>query len=338
MSDRSGSRVLGFLFFVALFIDAALVAWVIYAAYADPLALLEVRSALFTETVSVRGGFESSPEARQASFRVDSEETMREWVERSGGDIPYLDEILALEGSATQRVRAMVPIFSRNGDVDHCVDFRDLSDTLQRIGTDDGYGCCSDHSQAFLALTSLSGMSAREMIHSDHVFAEFYEPDSGGWIWVDPQFALMARDEKGNYLSLLEIRDRYLTDEPIEFEFIGNAYHTLMGKDPKRHHYYNEASDFAVYSATWGSNVFEQDAFDRRFGFLPISVRQLVGLVAGQFPGFRTLSDERSPLPEILRRRRERLLLGAGLVLAVNLAIPLRWWAWRSGRTPGRRL
>jgi hypothetical protein len=278
--------------------------------------------------VPARDAFQLSPEVLHASFKLDSEPAVRGWLDRSAGTVPYLDEIFALEGSATERVRAMVPIFSRNGDLVDCGHFRDLADTLQRIATDDGYGCCSDHTEAFLALASLLGISAREMIHTDHVFAEFYEPDSGRWVWVDPQFALMARDEAGGYLSLMQLRDRYLADESVEFEFIGNAFHVLSDMDPKRQRFYDEASDFAVYSATWGNNVFEQDAFDRRFGFLPIYARQLVGLVTGQFPGYRTLVDEHSPLPEIIRIRRKRILYAAGLLAAVNLAVPA-WWLGR---------
>lgn len=337
MLSSIGSRILRSLCLAAILVDTALVTWVIYAGIADHVALVSVRYFLFTETFPARDHFESSPEDLHASFKRDSEDAIRGWVEESAEQIPYLNEMLALEGSATERVQAMVPIFSRNGHLVDCGNFHDLADTLQRIGTDDGYGCCSDHTEAFLALTSLMGIAAREMIHSNHVFAEFYDPELGHWVWVDPQFALMARNEKGDYLSLMELRDRYLAHAPIQFEFIGNSYHVLKDKDPKRQRFYDEVSDFAIYSATWGNNVFEQDAFDRRFDFLPIYARQLLGLVTGRLPGYRTLVDEHSPLPEKIRSRREMLSYVAILILALNLTIPVQWLAWRRKRARRRR-
>lgn len=332
MSVLVNSRGLLALTAFAVFLDAAAVAWVVHAAYADRAALLRIRAALFTEIVEDRSSFELGPENQSSRFMADSEISKTAWREQSRREVEYVDRILSLEGSATERAKAMVPIFSRNGGTKICGGFRDLTDTLQRIGTDDGYGCCSDHSVSFLALASISGLAAREMIHADHVFAEFYDPDAGQWVWIDPQFALMARTESGRYLSLLELRDRYLEDRPPVFEFIGNEYHDLLGRDPSRHHYYDEASDFAVYSATWGSNVFEQDDFNRRFEFLPIPVRQLLGLITGQLPGFRTLSDGYSEWPEVLRRKRVEVFGALALLAVVNLAVPIWILAARAGR------
>lgn len=330
MSLRANSRGLLAVALLALFLDLTALAWVVYAAYTDRVALLQIRSVLFTEIVDERIPFEYAPGDQPKSFMSDSEASKVAWIEQFRGEVEYIDQVLSLEGSTSDRAKAIVPMFSRNGGSEVCGGFRDLTDTLQRIGTDDGYGCCSDHTQSFLALASLSGMDAREMIHTDHVFAEFYDPEAEQWVWIDPQFALMALGESGRYLSLLELRDRYLEGRPPKFEFIGNEYHVLAGRDPHGHNYYNEASDFAVYSATWGSNVFEQDAFNRRFEFLPIPVRQLLGLMTGQLPGARTLSDDRSELPEVLRRQRAQILAVLAALAVLNLAVPI-WLisSWR---------
>jgi len=333
-SNRPASRALRSLSLLVICIDLVLLGWTVTLGLFDPGELIKVRSALFTEVVNSTDPFLSAPEGRHASFKQDSRAAVRGWLDQSAGEVTYLDAVLGLEGTATERVQAMVPIFSRNGHLTDCGDFRDLSDTLQRIGIGEGQGCCSDHTAAFMALSSLLGISAREMIHTDHVTAEFYEPASNQWVWVDPQFALMARDEQGRHLSLLELRNRYLADEPIDFEFIGNEYHELRNRDPLSQRFYDDKSDFAVYSATWGNNVFEQDAFERRLGFLPIYARQLLGFATGQFPGYRTLADAHSPLPETLRIRRRTILWSGGLLLALNGVILAGWMTGRVRRTP----
>ena len=335
MSLYARSRGLFSLTLLALFLDLTALAWVVYSAYTDRDALVKIRSALFTESVDERILFELAPWNQPESFISDTEASKAAWVDKFRNEVEYLDQVLSLEGSASDRAKAMVPIFSRNGGAGICGGLGDLADVLQTIGKDDGYGCCSDHSQSFIALASLSGIDAREMSHSDHVFAEFYDPEMEQWVWIDPQFALMALDESGRYLSLLELRDRYIEGRPPEFEFIGNEYHDLAGRDPHEHAYYNEASDFAVYSATWGNNVFEQDALNRRLGFLPIPIRQLFGMMTGQIPGFRMLSDGRSERPEVLGRQRIRSLGVLAALAVVNLAVPVGLIAsWRRS-SPG---
>lgn len=335
MSTGSKSGGLLSVLLLALMLDLGALAWVVYKSYSDRNALLAIRTALFTQTVDDRSAFQLSPENQPDSFMFDSEATKAAWLEQFGADVDYMDDVLLLEGDEIERAKAIVLLFSRNGSVEGCGEFRDLADTLGRIGQDNGYGCCSDHSQSFLALASLSGMNAREMIDTEHVFAEFYHPKTKQWVWIDPQYALMARNESGRYLSLLEVRDNFLEGRPPEFEFFGNEYHDLFGLDPHGHHYFNEASDFAVYSSAWGSNVFDQDAFNRRFGSLPIPVRQFLGLMTGDLPAFVTLSDGHSEYPEELQHQRRVILVVLVGLVSINLAA-VSWltfsWVSRGSR------
>ncbi|MDG2050465.1 MAG: hypothetical protein P8M78_09915 [Myxococcota bacterium] len=94
-------------------------------------------------------------------------------------------------------------------------------------------------------------------------------------------------------------------------------YNDLSGRKPSEHFCYDEAKYFAAYSTVWGSNVSEQDAFNRRFCFLPIPVRQLVGLLTGTLPTFYVLSHSQSkPVSQARHRKITVLAASTGIGLA----------------------
>ncbi len=316
---------------LAVILDFGVAAFLLHSALYDRNWLTQTRNALFSDFVSDRSFFTASPEQMLAAgFSADSPQAIDEWRQLLLGEVEYAGTWLATRGSTIDRAQALVLLFSRNGAIvdgtHRCgeFEFRDLIDVLQRIGTDQGYGCCSDHSQAFLALSSIAGIHARELAHSQHVFSEFYSPELGQWIWVDPQFALMARTPGGDYLSLVEVRDLYQNGEEIDLVFFGNHHHVLDGRAPRTHPYYDQALDFADYRVTWGNNVFEQEEFRQRFEMIPISARQLLGLFSNSLPEYMMLVDENSHLPKAFRSRR-RLCLGVFAALLLTNSVLALW-------------
>ena len=308
------------LLFVALAVDLATAGWLVYASLYDPTWLIVTRGAFFTSFVDDAAELQRAPTDRhQAGFMTDAESDIADWRLHLASNVPYVMDVLSLKGTTIERVREMVALFSRNGGL-VCGQYDGLVDKLVRVNADDGYGCCSDHSEVMLALTAISGIEARETHHTEHTFVEFFSPEANAWVWVDPQYALMARDGHGQYLSLVELRERYLTPEPFAFEFIGTEYHELLDRDPRRQRFYNEPNDFADLTVTWGNNVFAQAESNRLLGSLPKPARQLVGMLLGRIPGYVTVDDNASLLPSILRERRKFVTTWLVVLAFVNLA------------------
>lgn len=314
-------------------LDLVVIAALGYVHRRDPNWLVFSRAALFTRFVEDPTSLAAGPvEMREAGFSSDSPAAIADWRRRLGTEADWVAPALSVEGSTASRVSAMVPMFSRNGGLT-CGVFGGLADKFARIGAENGYGCCSDHSEVMLALLAMAGIDGREVHHSSHTFVEFYAPESNGWVWVDPQYALMARDEEGRLLSLVELRDSRLSGRPVEFEFIGSDYHEFHDRSPLDQRFYDEPSDFADLTVTWGNDVFAQARWNERLGPLPKSVRQGLGLLAGEVPGYVTIDDGRSDFPGQLRSR-QRLLWTAFVVLVAVHAGALA--VWLRSRRPDR--
>ena len=174
----------------------------------------------------------------------------------------------------------------------------------------------------FLALSSVFGLVARETRQTAHTHNEIYDQVSGRWIWIDTQYAILARDPSGRYLSLLELRDRYFDGTPFEFEFFGTDGHEFAHKPPSEGNYYSDKSQFTDVYFVQGNNIFEQDDFRDRLGFLPKPAWQLAGMLTGSVPGFIIYSDEITTRPaELARLKMTVLLLTVGLTFGL-LAYP----------------
>jgi hypothetical protein len=151
---------------------------------------------------------------------------------------------------------------------------------------------CTEHAHVFLAFSSIFGIKARQVFHNSHTFNEFYDNTLNKWIWIDPQFALIAKDKNGNYLSLVEIRNLYYKNEKISFECFGNNYHVLKNINPLNHFYYDEEKDFSDIKILLGNNVFQVYEFKKKYASLPKPIRQLIGHAFGIYPKYLMYVDE----------------------------------------------
>ena len=174
-------------------------------------------------------------------------------------------------------------LYSKNGGPG-CGDFSDLMNAILEIDDNDGMGCCSDHSEVFIALSHVLGLNSREVSHTGHTFNEIYDPDVNKWLWIDTQYALMAKDDEGNYLSLLEMMKRMREGQQIRYDFFGNSSHLFSRSLPNEHIHYDSKDDFEYIMLTLGDNVFSQDHFNGKLKFLPKSIRQIISLVLGMQP------------------------------------------------------
>ena len=109
-------------------------------------------------------------------------------------------------------------LYSKNGGAG-CGDSKFLIDNIKRL--DGRLGCCSDHAEVFIALSHIFGLESREVHHTIHTFNEFYDPKKGKWIWVDTQYAIMAKDDKNNFLSMLEMMKFMKEGRTIVYHFFG---------------------------------------------------------------------------------------------------------------------
>jgi hypothetical protein len=172
----------------------------------------------------------------------------------------------------------------------------------------------------------------RETGNSVHTFNEVWLPELGKWAFIDTHYAVMAKGAGGEPLSLLEMRDLYLAGGPeaVQFDFFGNEHHVFSREDPHGHEIYDGRDDFTDVWFTWGTNVIEQDRFERRLRVLPKGVRQLLGFMLGVFPKAALYEDADSQLAG--ERRRDRALylslagvLGAGTIgSALFVMLPRR--------------
>jgi len=48
-----------------------------------------------------------------------------------------------------------------------------------------------------------------------HVITVVWSKNLNKWVWMDPTFNAYLRDEKGNYLNIEEVRERFINDSPV---------------------------------------------------------------------------------------------------------------------------
>lgn len=311
-------KPLALLFVASLLASAGLGVWVLHLLRTDLGPIIDLKTALFTESVSDRGFFTEPPaELSRDGFSMDDSARIAAWRRRLSGEIPYLAHLddLELPEDPVARAKAIALLFSAGANR-NC-GASSLMENVRRLP--EGEGCCSDHTEVFLALTSVLGVVARETRQTEHTHNEIYDPTAGRWIWIDPQYALLARDPaQGRYLSLLELRDHYIQGVPFEFEFFGTPNHEFATRSPYEGFYYDSPEDFTDVYFVRGNNIFQQDDFRASLGFLPKPAWQLAGMLVGSVPGFVIYSDAATSRPAEL----ERLKVGAiTLVLVLGLGL-----------------
>ncbi len=290
------------IFCISLIADAILCGWIAYKMNCDPQWLVDLKYSLFTDFTRNREIFVRPLDVLESTgFKTDLPESINQWSFLIRSEVEYAKGININVSStpAIQKAKSIVLLFSKNGG-SVCLDDLRLLAKLQKLAEGSGNGCCTDHTQAFIALSTILGLNSRE-VHTvadtfinGHVTNEFFDHGLNKWIWIDPFFALLAKNQYGEYLSLMEIRQTYYNGVKVIYEFFGNNYHYFKNKEPYETFYFQNEKRFSDIMLTWGNNVFGEDRFNRNLGFLPEPIRQFVGLSIGILPSYKMYVDDKS--------------------------------------------
>ncbi|MDJ0789202.1 MAG: hypothetical protein QNK05_20545 [Myxococcota bacterium] len=319
-------RTLRWIFLLCLVVDLAVLVRIGWAMGFQRGFLVHTREALFLETSEDLSLLELPPEELVAQgFLIDRDEDIEAWKARIDAEVPYMADLVDAELDALTWVRTLVPRFSKNGGA-LCGEARDLMHQLQRLPRGGGQGCCSDHAQALIALLATRGVFARQVHHARHTFNEVWLPEQQGWAFVDPHYAIMARDPEraGRHLSLLELRAAFLAGSPVVYEFIGTPAHRFHHRHPSTSRLYDDVHEFRDVRMTFGNNVLAEDRFDAQLAGLPKAMRQGIGLVTGRVPRVKSFVDDQVTLYfEAYARRRNQLVLLVAVLVIGTLAYPV---------------
>lgn len=257
--------------------------------------LVNIKYALFTDYTKDKRLFNGYPlELVKSGFKIDAVENASKWYDKHANEIGYIQDIdkQMLNLSETEKAKKIALLFSKDSG-NLCSNEVGLRKRLQELPKG-GYGCCVDYSEAFVALSTLSGLFSRKVHTVVHVTDEFYSKELNKWVWIDPQHVIMAKGSNGEYLSLTELRDYYFRGEKVNYEFFGTGKHFLNNKSPYDFEYYDSKEDFSDIMITKGNNVFEEDNFYMIFGSLPKSIIQFIALSMGKQPSFLMFVDGNS--------------------------------------------
>jgi hypothetical protein len=295
--------VLRRVFVAFLALDIAGAVFIVYQEKHNSNWLVEIRNSVFTDFVSSTDALEAPPaELIKSGYLVDSPAKIAEWKQRLDQLPVYHNLLLRLSEapSTIEKAKRIVLSFSRDGGrtFDRSADL-----TYKLTHISDPMGVCSDHVEVFQAVANVAGIDTVEFDSGLHNTCNFYCPELSKWVWIDPQFALLAKNTSGEYLSVSELRSCYLRGERFNFEFFGLPQQECSHVSPQDLYMYQAANFGRQLTATWGSNVFAFDARRDRFLLLPKSFRQSVFLLLGMNAPYRSLDDG---FPMAVQRHRTR--------------------------------
>ncbi len=296
-------------------------------AIAGTVPLLEARAVMFSRYAD-RARFEAPPERLLAGgFRTDAGDDRRRWRDtlrvhpRLGAS---LDSVADIPG-AVPRAEALARLFSNWGtSAAGCGTLERLADKIRDTG------CCSDHTEVFLALAPAAGLFAREVMFGVHGVVEVWDPERRRWAMIDPMLGERFEAPDGRTLSLLEVREAMLAGAPpARRAFRPGPLSPTAAREVAT---YYEPWRFETAAMTFGANVIAEDALRRRLAPLPLPATRVVGYALGVTPWYVALEDARTSA-DVARRRLARdaawaalALLGVGLLAwpAAALAARLR--------------
>lgn len=299
--------------------------------------LVEFRNSLMMRSASNARVFSSAPDdLRSHDFYTDSPAMIAAWRPRLRAVVPTAG--VASLRDEVDRAKAVVLSFARSGD-NRPIYRMALLDKV--VETQRGSGFCSDYVEIFLALSAVNGLTAREVQNDVHGFADFFSRTRSKWVFVDPQYGILATDEAGTYLSSLELRQRRLTGLSVRFVFFGTADGTIKSEeDPRFRALYGDASRFKRYVLTYGNNVLTEASRSESMAFLPWEARQLLLYASATKPHLLVLAD--SFADEYVRHaqwyRLVFFVISGYFVIALScyplLALVTRLRIWETSRIP----
>lgn len=277
-------------------------------------ALIEVRSGLLTSPSSDFRLLDLVPtELDRTGFLSDSPATLAAWRMKLGASIPEVLTPIERASASADEVsiaQTIVLSFSAGGDAGELVYWMEWPQKVRAARR--GAGLCSDHTKIFLALAKTVGLNAREVHNGAHSYVDFFSVNQKRWIFIDPQYAIMATDGGGEYLSSRELRYRRLQGQPTRFVFFGtNPNHIHAQEDTRFKAFYGDRGTFERYILTNGNNVATQALTADNFAALPWEARELLLYVSRRRPGYVQFVDEFTTLPD------RKPAWGRGLIFAV---------------------
>ena len=292
--------------------------------------LINIRNALFYQFVPDRGELEAPPaEMVKNGFLTDSPEQRAKWKEVLNNFMRYhaLFDELAATTSTAEKAKLIAISFSRNGALGDptMVDSRQFdksADLLFKLSTiNEPRGLCSDHQQVFTALANVVGLDCME-VNCAHNTCAVYAPELKKWLWIDPQFALMAKTPDGQYMSPLEVRDANLNGQAFAYDFFGTPDHLFSKIDPRSYEIYRPDTFCPVFGIEWGNDELTRDSYDHPFLFFPKSIRQFITIMIGVHPTYRVLADDPATIAHYTRIKWACYAV-IFLLLVGNLAFPV---------------
>lgn len=252
---------------------------------------IDIRWALFSN-VTDKQVFQLPPE-KMDDFKWSKDKFRKQFLYNN--HLPF-DTIKS--DSVRHSIEKIVLKFSKNGGIGCGEKSNNLIENINWVQEGSGHGCCSDHSQVFLSLSLLNDIPSREVHHKSHTFNEYWDKELDKWIWVDSQFCLMAQNENGEYLGLLDIHTAFKNQKKVNWYFFGTSRHQLYQKNPyEDKNKYFTSEPFGALIMTMGNNIFEQDYYNKKTYFLPKDLRQLILYSIGIYPKFSIYDPDQKIIP-----------------------------------------
>jgi hypothetical protein len=257
--------------------------------------LIEARSSVLTHVSSDFRLLELTPTGLdRIGFLNDSPAALGAWRANLQTEIPEIVkpiEAAAASGDDIATARSIVRGFSAGGHTGELIYWMDWPQKIRAARR--GAGLCSDHTKIFQALAKIVGLDAREVQNGVHSYLDFFSASRGKWIFVDPQYAIMAVDGSGAYVSSVELRYRRLHNQSIRFEFFGTDPNQIHGEgDIRFQRLYGDATVFERYILTNGNNLATQASISSRFASVPWEARELFMYLSRRRPGYVQFVDE----------------------------------------------
>ena len=203
------------------------------------------------------------------------------------GKLNALSDIRDKEGTGTNLAVSIASMLGPPPTGNYCG-----TQAIHRIveNVENGKGCCSDYSKAFIAYAARLGLRSREVYVLSHSTVEYYDAVEKRWIWLDPYFGSQITNEQGKRLSIYQIRaaSRFdhlqLLDLPPRNDTIP-AFKTFRGYDIRQY-------GLLIYKK--GNNFLDYEELEKKISWLglPKSAFQFVAFVAGTHPGYIILTTE----------------------------------------------
>lgn len=330
------SRRVRWLVSVALAVNVATILGLVYLYFAHRQWFIDQRYSMFSRIETNAASFDIPPATRAATgFLADSPAEIERWHQRLLDELPALRDLPADFSSwtALDRAKRLAMVFSRGGGVPP-PSSAVLIEKFRWLRA--GFGYCSDHTECHIALCSIFDVPVYESSSSSHTTTAVYATELKKWVWMDPQYLLVARGADGQLLSPIELRDANLNSRPFIFEYFGDPDGPLASVQPETLPLYNGPENFSDFVMPWGANVFQVDEWRSRLTWLPKPLRQIAYIAGGIMPVYRIYSDQHTTLPARLTMLSLQRWIAIGVVLVVNALAVAAWWRGRRFSKPGQ--